>query len=180
MADEIRVTEGGRAPGVAPEDPEATRAEIEITRQRMSETIDDIEDVLVRKKNRVQERLDVLAPVRERPLASAGVALGAGLALGLLTGGESEDGWSGGDRRRLADAEARAERWESRARRLLEIANEQEDEIERLSVRRGERDERHASSPGGLESLRDRVMDSVGGYVSLAVREALSAMRHRG
>jgi ElaB/YqjD/DUF883 family membrane-anchored ribosome-binding protein len=73
------------------EDPDLARAQIEATRARMSETIDEIEGVLVRKKEEIQNRLDVLAPVRENPWPSMGIALGAGLVLGLLTGGGDDE-----------------------------------------------------------------------------------------
>jgi ElaB/YqjD/DUF883 family membrane-anchored ribosome-binding protein len=128
-----------------PDDPEMARAEIEHTRSRMSETIDEIEDVLSRKKERLQSRLDVLAPVRENALAAFGIALGAGILLGILTGGGDDDEDErmdleleyDADLELLADSdsaywEQRAELWESRARRLLRIAREQETEIETM------------------------------------------------
>jgi hypothetical protein len=107
---EIRVTGGGERtrgddtlmrPGAetaaartaapaATDDPGVARAEIEQTRARMSSTIDTIEEVLLRKKEQIQERLDVMAPVREHPLEAAVAVFGAGLVLGLLTGGGGE------------------------------------------------------------------------------------------
>jgi hypothetical protein len=83
---------------------------------------------------------DLLRAVRERPLASLGVVLGAGVLLGLLTGGKKEPELrtrtperSGGD----------PELWEKRARRLLRLAREQREELERLRAIRwgGEGDE---------------------------------------
>lgn len=120
MADEINITTN---------EPEAVRAEIATTRARMSETIDEIEDALVRKKERIQDRLDVLSPVREHPFRSVGIVFGAGLLMGLITGGGGEDeeeyeysgDWTADDR---------ARKWENRARRLLEIARDQEEELE--------------------------------------------------
>jgi ElaB/YqjD/DUF883 family membrane-anchored ribosome-binding protein len=170
------------------EDPETARAQIERTRMRMSETIDEIEDVLIRKKEQIQDRLDFLAPVRERPLASLGVALGAGVLLGLLTGGDDEDErddrdlWSARARgfRHDADLEERAETWEQRARRLLRIAREQEDELraltggsERLSMAWSPdeaRSESRGEDPSGLERLVDQVTDRVTGYLTGAIR----------
>jgi hypothetical protein len=119
MANEIRIE---------PEEPEAARAEIERTRARMSETIDEIEDVLLRKKSRLQDQLDVGARLREQPLKAAGIVFGIGLLLGFLTGGDDED-----PAERLA-AERRAQLWETRARRLLRIAREQEEEIDDLEA----------------------------------------------
>jgi hypothetical protein len=79
------------------DDPEEARAHIDATRARMSETIDEIEGVLVRKKEEIQHRLDFVAPIRNNPWQSMGIALGAGLILGLLTGGSDEDGEEDGE-----------------------------------------------------------------------------------
>jgi ElaB/YqjD/DUF883 family membrane-anchored ribosome-binding protein len=174
MADEHQVARTGRAaidaptpapapaPAPAPmrrtppppsDNPEVARAQIEATRARMSETIDEIEDVLLRKKQRLREKLDVLAPVRERPLQAIGTLFGLGLALGLLTGGggheeEEEEEEDEEDEAatafipvqddddeeeeddEAAEAWERAEMWEDRARRLLRIAQAQESELE--------------------------------------------------
>ncbi|MBA2246264.1 MAG: DUF3618 domain-containing protein [Gemmatimonadota bacterium] len=182
MADEIRVTPSGgaapspveRAPVVAepapvvPDDPEAARAEIQNTRARMSETINEIEEVLVRRKEQIQDRLDVLSPIKDNPLPSAGVAFGAGLLLGLLTGGDDDrdnrDDWDW-DRSESAhwaprtqweptyaasypadewNAEdesywqRRAETWESRARRLGDAAREREADLRDVQETWGE------------------------------------------
>ena len=102
MADEFPLTRANGArvdlPAAPPrprpraaEDPDVARAEIEATRARMSETIDEIEDALLRRKEMIKEKLDVLAPVREQPLKMIGIIFGVGLALGLLTGGGGED-----------------------------------------------------------------------------------------
>ncbi|MFL5383413.1 MAG: DUF3618 domain-containing protein [Longimicrobiaceae bacterium] len=72
-------------------DPDAVRDEIERTRARMSSTIDQIEGALQRKKGEIQEKLDVTAPVREKPWLFAAGVFGTGLALGLLTGGGGDD-----------------------------------------------------------------------------------------
>ncbi len=200
MADEIRVTSQGAVPPRSadivvnadpdaavpadhaahdPEDPSVARAQIERTRARMSETIDEIEEVLVRKKESIQDRLDFLSPVRERPFAATGVVFGAGLLLGLITGGNE-----GGARASYHDddLEMRAETWERRARRLLRIAREQEDELEALSARRGgspageawndkEEVERHtASDPSRLGSLGDEIAERVTGYLTDAIQ----------
>lgn len=143
---------------VVADDPEAVRSEIEQTRERMSSTIDEIESVLARKKEAIQDRLDVLAPIRERPLPATGIAFGVGLALGLLTGGgdDSDDHapraqsyglgmaatgmGAGADEDHEAfssDSAERAAMWESRARRLLRVARAQEEQIRELEERYG-------------------------------------------
>lgn len=114
-----------------PKNPKMAREEIERTRQRMSETLDQIEDVLVNKKEEFEEKkadlrrkLDIPAQVRSEPLAAAGIVVGVGFLIGFLTGG--------GGRKKVRSARRRSRKWEKRARRLLEIARSQEDEIAAL------------------------------------------------
>jgi hypothetical protein len=153
------------SPGIAEtDDPDLARMQIEQTRARMSETIDQIEGALLRKKENIEEKLDVMAPVRrkarENPFPIIGGVFLAGLILGLLTGGdddEDEDEEKGPKpavRRFAADFdrerahgyhwEERATTWERRARRLMDLANRQEAELlnlrgESVPVKRGRR-----------------------------------------
>jgi ElaB/YqjD/DUF883 family membrane-anchored ribosome-binding protein len=135
------------SPGVIAEtdDPELARMQIEQTRARMSDTIDQIEGALLRKKENIEERLDVMAPVRrkarENPYPIIGGVFLAGLVLGLLTGGgdDEDEGPQPAVRRFAADFdrerahgyhwEERAHTWERRARRLMDLANRQEAEL---------------------------------------------------
>jgi ElaB/YqjD/DUF883 family membrane-anchored ribosome-binding protein len=178
MADEIRVTTvsgtevhsvaGGPAGSEGPVVIDA-KEEIQATRSRISDTIDEIEGKILEKKERIEERLDVLAPVRERPLRVLGAVFGAGLALGLLTGGghdedeeaRHEDDGGEDDRR-----EELAKLWEGRARRLLRIAREQEEEIEELRARLGRRSAGAALVEEGEEDEGDSTMDRLRGYLA--------------
>jgi ElaB/YqjD/DUF883 family membrane-anchored ribosome-binding protein len=134
------------APGVIAQvdDPELARLQIEQTRARMSDTIGQIEETLLRKKEAVEERLDVMAPVRrkarENPYPVIGGVFLAGLILGFLTGGDDEDDAPTPAVRRYAvdfdrerahgtHWEERARTWERRARRLMDLANRQEAEL---------------------------------------------------
>jgi ElaB/YqjD/DUF883 family membrane-anchored ribosome-binding protein len=194
---------------VVADDPQAVRSEIENTRERMSSTIDEIENVLARKKERLQDRLDVLSPIRERPLPATGIAFGVGLALGLLTGGGDSDD---DDHRHLPRAQSyglglgamgmgagmdadegghghysdeRAAMWESRARRLLRVAREQEDKIRELQERYGLLYAREVELSGGWEddeaasgelmssvgSLRDTVLHGITGFLTDAFHQ---------
>lgn len=148
-----------------PDDPDAARAEIAATRARMSDTIDEIEDVLLRKKAEIRDKLDVMEPVREQPLRSLAMVFGAALLLGLITGGskrkhtevryvladghlranevdddddEVEEDFEEADEDPAALAWERAEEWEDRAHRLLRIARAQESELELHRSRRSE------------------------------------------
>ncbi len=88
---------GAGVPGTvaASDDPDVVRDEIERTRARMSQTIDSIESALLRKKEEIEVKLDVTAPVRERvndqPWVYAGGVFAGGLLLGYLTGGKDRD-----------------------------------------------------------------------------------------
>lgn len=141
----------------ATDDPDVARAEIERTRARMSATIDHIESALLRKKEEVQQRLDVMAPVRERPLGAVAAVFGAGLVLGLLTGGgddrrdDGDRGWervdgpreggrlSGMVPSRFRGGEggwkARARSWEDRSRELQRLVRRQQEVIEEMRAR---------------------------------------------
>ena len=126
------------------DDPELARMQIEATRARMSDTIEQIEGALLRKKETIEERMDVMAPVRrtarENPLPAVGGVFLVGLLLGWLTGGSDDDEEAAPAVRRFAPDfdrertyvdhwEERAHTWESRARRLMEVANRQEREL---------------------------------------------------
>jgi uncharacterized protein DUF3618 len=138
---------GAVAPGMiaAVDDPDTVREEIERTRARMSSTIDSIEEALLRKKERIEEKLDVFAPVRERPLLYAGGVFAAGLLLGYLTGGGGDDGERAPRARGLGvdadldgeeaygeDWRTRAGQWEKRARTLMKTCSRQEEELRSL------------------------------------------------
>lgn len=140
------------APGTIAQvdDPELARLQIEQTRARMSDTIGQIEETLLRKKEAVEERLDVMAPVRrkarENPYPVIGGVFLAGLILGFLTGGDDDDDEPTPAVRRYAvdfdreraygtHWEERARTWERRARRLMDLANRQEAEL--LAAREG-------------------------------------------
>jgi len=81
----------GTIGAVSSTDPDAVRDEIERTRQRMSQTIDQLEGALGRKKAEIQERLDFVAPVRDNPWPFALGVFGTGLVLGVLTGGGDKE-----------------------------------------------------------------------------------------
>lgn len=167
------------APGVIAQtdDPELARMQIERTRARMSDTIDQIEGALLRKKENLQERMDVMAPVRrtarENPWPVIGGVFAAGLVLGLLTGGDDDEDEEPRPavRRFAADFdrerahgyhwEERAHTWERRARRLMDLANRQEAELlemrgESVPVRRRGRGRRLFGRGGGRASQEPR------------------------
>jgi ElaB/YqjD/DUF883 family membrane-anchored ribosome-binding protein len=126
MADELL-----RAPA-AKRDPATVRAELARTRARMSATIGEIEEVLLDKKDvivstakGIRDRLDPFYKARQHPMAAIGIVFGAGLLVGVLTGGK----------KRIPPPivlPPPSDVWERRARRLLRIARGQREELETL------------------------------------------------
>jgi len=159
----------------------------------MSETIDEIEEQLLRRKQTLEEKLDVkaqvrerLAPVRERlapiqeqvhrrPLVVFGGVFGTGLLLGLLTGGDDDDddrprrsGRSAGDADYDGGTDVRARRWEEQSRRLMRQNSEQEEELRRLRSRLEEAERRAArdqerQTTGGGGGWRSSLGSAIGG-----------------
>jgi hypothetical protein len=126
----------------AASDPDAVRGEIERTRQRMSHTIDQLESVLQRKKGEIQDRLDFVAPVREKPWMFAAGVFGTGIALGLLTGGRNGEDrdhvkvpralLAGMDMQEDGTLSNGADEYRARSRELLGVIAQQEEEIRDL------------------------------------------------
>ncbi len=168
-----------------PRNTDDARDEIERTRARMSETIDEIEETLLRKRDDIRERLDVGARLRDRPLAAVGVALGAGLLLGLLTGGagsdkrrereENERREREEDERRARDDE-REELWEQRARRLLAIGRKQQRRIDRLESSIAKLERRARDDDGERIGAR---LTEFGSGVAERIEEAAAATAKR-
>jgi ElaB/YqjD/DUF883 family membrane-anchored ribosome-binding protein len=185
MADEIRVV----PEGMEVDDPEYARAQIASTRARMSETIDEIEDVLLRRKERIQNRLDPFSVVRERPFQAAGAVFGAGLVLGLLTGGDDDDADDDYDYDIHFDqdwqstslaADERAEKWEGRARHLLHLARQAQGEAARKvkssSMAEDEWDD-DSDDDGLFTEVRDAVADRVAPLVGGLIRQFIGGNR---
>jgi hypothetical protein len=169
------------AGGEGAADPELARREILQTRSRMSDTIDQIEEQILRRKERLQAQLDVrgqlrerLTPVRElverQPLAVFGGVLGAGLLLGYLTGERDEAEAPRGPRLSAGEDfdvggrngwRRRARGWEARSRELMRINAELEDEVRRL---REDLDDDAGESGGWLSG----VARAVGGILGRA------------
>jgi hypothetical protein len=163
-----------------PRTSDAARDEIEQTRARMSETIDEIEGVLLRKKENLRSRLDVAARLKDNPLQVAAGAVAAGLLLGLLTGGGREQGDDPATRRR-------ASIWENRARRLVAIARAQQEEIDQLEASLGDLieaddededddDEIHAE-PSRFAEVRSAPAERFEEVAATAARSLLKAVR---
>ncbi|HSK21072.1 MAG TPA: hypothetical protein VK912_18085 [Longimicrobiales bacterium] len=80
---------------VEPQTVDEAKDAVERSRQRISTTLDALEDRIVEKKHAMQDRMDVLRPVRKqvsvRPLTAVAVAVGVGALLGSLGGREHRE-----------------------------------------------------------------------------------------
>jgi len=134
MAQESRVEpvterpDSQRARTAEPASTDEARRAIEETRGRISATLDEIEGRIEEARENIREKVDVTRPVRNRlrehPLPGIGIAFGAGLVLGLLTGGGDKKG----KRREMPSEEERKayRRWrEERRERLREHGRRQ-------------------------------------------------------
>lgn len=159
-----------RTPDVTgdPRTVDEARYAVERSRERISSTLDQLEDRIVEKKHELQDRVDVLRPVRvqiiERPFTAIAVAAGVGALLGSLGGShdEHEHDDDRASRRRRAEGylgdEDRAELREwRRARRDRLRAHSSADDAE-------EHDSR-------FSDLRHQLM----GAVTTAIGSALTA-----
>ena len=196
MTDTSHMLPAHASPGVvgqvaATDDPDVARAEIEQTRARMSSTIDTIEEVLLRKKEQIQEKLDVMAPVRENPLPSAAAVFGVGLLLGLLTGGgrhaepravdmDLDELVAGGLAARGASRgwKQRNHSLKARTRSLEQVVREQRRELKRMRAELAAAgvatagaeglyyDDEEEHSDGGVSGLSHTVAQGVSSFVS--------------
>jgi ElaB/YqjD/DUF883 family membrane-anchored ribosome-binding protein len=191
MADEIRVV----PEGAEVEDPEVARAQIAHTRARMSGTIDEIEDVLLRRKEKIQNKLDPFSAVRDRPLQSAGIVFGAGLVLGLLTGGDDDDddlelGYDLDDYDYDIDVDlefdgaasrpSRTRRWKNRARETLHMEPHSQAYVAAGYEADAWDDEEWAdddSDFGAFSGLHDAIADRLGPVLRNAARHFLGGNR---
>jgi ElaB/YqjD/DUF883 family membrane-anchored ribosome-binding protein len=159
---------------VSPRTVDEARDAVERSRQRISSTLDTLEDRIVEKKHELQDRADVLRPVRERiaqrPFMVVAVAVGVGALLGSLghssasrgdapRGRRGRVGRTGGD---ILEDRDRAElrRWR-RARRERLRARTHE------NGRHAGRDDDEAGSR--LDGLKHQLMGAVTSAISAAV-----------
>jgi ElaB/YqjD/DUF883 family membrane-anchored ribosome-binding protein len=167
---------------VEPQTVDEAKDAVERSRQRISTTLDALEDRIVEKKHAVQDRIDVLRPVREqvrqRPFTAVGVALGVGALLGSVGG---------------SDAAAEREPHVSRSRRSRSGLNDRErSELrawrrmrrDRLRARTASRHERDHDAGSRLDSLKHQlagaVTSAIGAAVTARLREFSGGTRERG
>jgi ElaB/YqjD/DUF883 family membrane-anchored ribosome-binding protein len=161
---------------VEPRTVDEARDAVERSRQRISSTLDALEGRIVEKKHEIQNRVDVLRPVRDqverRPFTAVAVAVGVGALLGSIGGRGTEDeerqGRRDGKGRLSEDDRTELREWR-RMRR------------ERLQARsRHEHDDDGSSRFDALKNqLAGAVTSAIGAVVTAKVRE-FTGVTNRG
>jgi hypothetical protein len=140
------------------------RAAVAVSRARISATIDELEERIVDKKEELQERLDVVRPVRAlvaaAPLIAVAAAAGAGLLLGIASRGRG---------RRVREVELNEvdrdaiRRWRrERRKRLLDTAEHELPRFDRPSrLGRLFRDLTHEFAGAATALLAAQLVDRV-------------------
>lgn len=126
------------------------RRDIEVTRERMTDTIAEIEHRVSGRVDAVKARLDVVGWVREHPWPALALALGAGLALSA-TGADARAASSLADGARSAAGGAKAAVGGVVASVGERFSREEEAEPEALGDRSSLQDEEDASWLGRLK-----------------------------
>jgi hypothetical protein len=160
-------------PAGEPRTVDEARDAVERSRQRISSTLDALEDRIVEKKHELQDRVDVLKPVREqivsRPFTALAIGLGVGALLGSIGGGDDSEsehehrrsgrvkgGLSDEDRRELREwRRARRDRLRSRARHDRDHDDDHREESRFAGLR--------------LDALRHQLMGAVTSAVTAVV-----------
>jgi ElaB/YqjD/DUF883 family membrane-anchored ribosome-binding protein len=170
-----RIDEGTDTPQTV----DQARDAVERSRQRISSTLDALEERIVEKKHEIQDRVDVMRPVREqiaeRPFAAIAIGVGVGALLGSLGGGDDDEHThrrSGRIRGRMLSDDDREELQEwrrSRKRRLRAAMQRQERENGRGSKSGDDDDSR-------FDALKHQLLGALTSAVTTAVTRRIRTM----
>jgi ElaB/YqjD/DUF883 family membrane-anchored ribosome-binding protein len=157
-----------------PQTVDEARHAVEKSRQRISSTLDALEDRIVEKKHEIRERVDVLRPVRDqiavRPFTAVAVAAGVGALLGSLGGSDDDEhrhSRSGRVRGRALSDDDRSElrEWRKARRERLRA---------RISTDHDEDDDGRDTSR--FDALKHQLMGAVTTAVTTAVTKRVRRM----
>jgi ElaB/YqjD/DUF883 family membrane-anchored ribosome-binding protein len=166
----------------SPQTVDEAREAVERSRERISSTLDALEGRIVDKKHELQDKADVLRPVRERvvarPFTAVAVGLGVGALLGSLGGGDDEAdvqrSRSGRERGRLIEDDDRRElrEWRrARRERLRAVARQGGSEDRPGRSGRPDRDEADSRFDGLKHQLMGAVTTAITAAVTSRMRE---------
>jgi hypothetical protein len=152
------------------------RDAVERSRERISSTLDRLEDRIVEKKHELQERVDVLRPVRERvvqrPLTAVMVGLGVGAFLGSLGGGDDEEH----EHRHARSGRLRGSALSDDERHELREWRKARRERLRSSARRQRDDAEHEDGGARFDGLKHQLMGAVTSAITTAVTRRVRRM----
>jgi ElaB/YqjD/DUF883 family membrane-anchored ribosome-binding protein len=155
-----------------PEDVGEAKAEVERNRERLSETLDAIEDRIVETKSALRDRVNVLRPVqdqvRARPWFAVAAAVGAGAALGVLAGGDSGPSVIDEDERR------RRREWRRRRKQRMHGGDSQAkggQTIRAEARKRGSK--RSRSNAGTMRAMRNQLMGMLTTAITRGLRQRI-------
>jgi ElaB/YqjD/DUF883 family membrane-anchored ribosome-binding protein len=164
-----------RMEGSQPQTVDEARDAVVRSRQRISSTLDQLEDRIVEKKHELQEKADVLGPVRERvvarPFTAVAVAVGVGALLGSLGGGHDDSGRSSSSRSRRAHRDSVPGDDERAELRKWRRARQQRLRARSHSAREDAGHDGHEDGSSRLDGLRHQLM----GAVTTAIGAAITA-----
>jgi ElaB/YqjD/DUF883 family membrane-anchored ribosome-binding protein len=162
------------SPAGEPRTVDEARDAVERSRQRISTTLDQLEYRIVEKKHEIQDRVDVLRPVRdqirERPFTALAVAAGVGALLGSLGGGDDDD-FDGRHRHSRSGRVRGAELSEDDRQELREWRRARRNRLRtRLKESRDDgRDEHDDHEDSRFDALKHQLMGAVTSAITTAV-----------
>jgi ElaB/YqjD/DUF883 family membrane-anchored ribosome-binding protein len=171
---DIRIDETAAEPQTVDE----ARDAVERSRQRISSTLDQLEGRIVEKKHELQDRADVLRPVRERiaerPFTAVVVAAGVGALLGSLGGGDGDEDRS--KHRHARSGRVRGEMSDSDRRELREWRKARKERLRSTLDRHRDDSSRDSESGSRFDGLKHQLMGAVTAAITTAVTKRVRSL----
>jgi ElaB/YqjD/DUF883 family membrane-anchored ribosome-binding protein len=171
---DIRIDETAAEPQTVDE----ARDAVERSRQRISSTLDQLEDRIVEKKHELQDRADVLRPVRERiaerPFTAVAVAVGVGALLGSLGGGDDDE--DSRTHRHARSGRMRGEMSDTDRRELREWRKARKERLRATLDRHSDDSSGDSESTSRFDGLKHQLMGAVTAAITTAVTKRVRSM----
>jgi ElaB/YqjD/DUF883 family membrane-anchored ribosome-binding protein len=160
-------------PADSPRTVDEARDAVEQSRQRISSTLDQLEGRIVEKKHELQDRADVLRPVRdriaERPFTAVMVGVGVGALLGSLGGGSDREERPRRGAQRSARGSALSDDDRADLRRWRKARRERLQSISRADRGDADSDDRGDDDRFHLGALKHQLVGAVTSAITAAV-----------